>query len=392
MKKYALYIVLFVLVIAGIIASQKSTPKPVDYKQTFSRNDKIPYGTKIFYDLVTARYRDGEIKIIDDPLYKYFNSHAVNEGNMFFIDKDFLPDKIESDLVLKFAEMGNNVFISAEEISIYFEDTLKIHVTTDIMPTLGGDMSFNLSNPNLRAREPYSFKINKVGSYFAKLDSTNISVLGTAANGNADFIRVAWGSGHIYISAIPVCFANIGMLYGRNAEYADKCLSYMPKAKNIYWNGNEEKNGGASASLLSFILSQPPLTYAYYLLIVSLIIYVFFEGKRRQRIIPIILPLKNSTLEFAETIGRLYFQSANHKDLSEKKTAYFYDFLRNKLYIKSIEPGEKLYQRLSSQSGISETEIKDLFRMIDAMKSKTVFHENDLTKLNAAIDKFYKHF
>jgi len=54
---------------------------------------------------------------------------------------------------------------------------------------------------------------------------------------------------------------------------------------------------------LKYILSQESLKWAYYILIVSIIVYIIFQGKRKQRVIPLIPPLKNTTLEFVRIIA-----------------------------------------------------------------------------------------
>ena len=53
--------------------------------------------------------------------------------------------------------------------------------------------------------------------------------------------------------------------------------------------------------------------------LLSIILFIFFNAKRRQRIIPIIEPLVNSTVDFTKTIGNLYFQQNNNADLINKK-------------------------------------------------------------------------
>lgn len=50
----------------------------------------------------------------------------------------------------------------------------------------------------------------------------------------------------------------------------------------------------------------------------ALTFYTVFESKRRQKFIPIIPPLHNSSLDFTETVGLLYFNKSDHSNLAEK--------------------------------------------------------------------------
>jgi hypothetical protein len=55
-----------------------------------------------------------------------------------------------------------------------------------------------------------------------------------------------------------------------------------------------------SMSPMRFILNNPPLRYAWYLLLLGLLIFVLFNAKRKQRIVPVIEPLKNTSLDLSE--------------------------------------------------------------------------------------------
>jgi hypothetical protein len=75
----------------------------------------------------------------------------------------------------------------------------------------------------------------------------------------------------------------------------------------------------AAQTPLRYILSVPAYRWAYYVAIFSILIYVVVYARRQQRIIPIIEPFKNLSLEFARTVGTLYYQQKDHRDLAEKK-------------------------------------------------------------------------
>ena len=90
------------------------------------------------------------------------------------------------------------------------------------------------------------------------------------------------------------------------------------------------------------ILQSQALKWAFYMTLISLILFVIFRGKRTQRIIPVIDPLKNATLDFTKTIGDLYYQpvSYTHLDVYKRQlqhnkhyfTNYSFIFIGNGLY------------------------------------------------------------
>ena len=73
-------------------------------------------------------------------------------------------------------------------------------------------------------------------------------------------------------------------------------------------------------------------------------------------------PPENTSLEFVETIGRLYFQQKNHSDLAKKKIIFFKEFLRTSFYIGTSQLNQESAKKVSMRSGIPEDKIKSLPR------------------------------
>ena len=63
-------------------------------------------------------------------------------------------------------------------------------------------------------------------------------------------------------------------------------------------------------------MKHPPLQYAFWLSLLLLLLYILFAGKRMQRIIPLVKPNENTTVTFTETIGRLYLQKKDNKNIA----------------------------------------------------------------------------
>jgi hypothetical protein len=112
--------------------------------------------------------------------------------------------------------------------------------------------------------------------------------------------------------------------------------------------------------------------------------------KRRQRIIPIIEPLRNTTLDFVDTIGTLYYQQGSHKEIAEKHISYFLSFLRSSFRMITTVYDDVFITRLSERSGIEKDKIKNLFNYISYIKAKQSIHEQELLQLNRMIEDFYK--
>ena len=96
-------------------------------------------------------------------------------------------------------------------------------------------------------------------------------------------------------------------------------------------------------------------------------------------------------MEFVDTVGRLYYQNSNHKNMADKKITYFLDFIRSHFYIKKTHFTDELNEIVSEKSGIELQEIQILFQNIQKMQRQTKITEKELSRLNHLIDQFYNN-
>ena len=141
-------------------------------------------------------------------------------------------------------------------------------------------------------------------------------------------------------------------------------------------------------SPMRFVLNQEPLTWAYYVLICGLLIFVLFKGKREQRIVEVIEPLENTSVEFTKTIADLYFQHKDYSDIIAKKIKYFSETLRAKYFLNTNDITEDLIKKLALKSGNTLEDTQKLMHLVKNLKAKTVHSEADLLALNKQIEEF----
>jgi hypothetical protein len=159
-------------------------------------------------------------------------------------------------------------------------------------------------------------------------------------------------------------------------------------AGNVIWDEYYKVGKGERESPLRFILSRTALAWAYGITIVSLLCYVLFEAKRRQRIIPVVSPPQNATLEFVDTIGRLYYQHGDHKNLAQKKITYFMESIRTRFYLKTGILDEEFVDRLSEKSNVEREQVKMLISLIRKISESDSVSEDMLIRLSDMIERF----
>lgn len=138
---------------------------------------------------------------------------------------------------------------------------------------------------------------------------------------------------------------------------------------------------------LRFILTNESLSWAYYIAILTLVLFIFFEAKRKQRVIPIITPLTNTTLEFVGTVANLYFYKKDHKSIALKRINFFQERLRTKYRLQFREDDSSFIERVAHKTSHTQEEIKSAFDLIKKTKQSSEISEEQLKDLSKTIDE-----
>ena len=117
--------------------------------------------------------------------------------------------------------------------------------------------------------------------------------------------------------------------------------------------------------------------------------YILFGGKRRQRIVTTIPPNLNTTVAFTETIGNLYLQKKDNRNIADKMILYFYEYLRKQYYLNTNQINADFLLVLSRKSNITIDAVKSLFTLIEEVQQQAQISDEQLLLLNDKIDNFY---
>jgi hypothetical protein len=214
-------------------------------------------------------------------------------------------------------------------------------------------------------------------------------VLGFARS-RANFVRYAYGNGHISLHGAPLALSNYFLLQPGNVDYLTAVWQTLPAGiTRVYWNSYYKRN--AEVSSMDILWRYPATRLALLIAILVLVTYVLFEAKRRQRIIPVIPPLRNDSVSFAETVGRLYYNKGNHLNLAEKMVQQFLEWVRTHHYLNTNQLNEQFLQQLSARTGQPEAMVRPLMEMIHEIKLGTAKPDDAyLYQLYSSIQQFYK--
>ena len=380
------FIIPVIIVFVVLVIIKMFTPEPTDWSPSFSKNDKIPFGSYILYNQLSDLFPNKKIESTNLPFYNITNERKIENKNIIVICNQFDPDELDAKILKKLLENGNDIFVAANSIGKFIADSINLSTSYSFFG--GFDSAYvNFSNPILIRDDDYRFTKGNYNHYFASFDTSKVVVLGTNDIGFANFLKVKVGKGNLYIHSVPNIFTNYNLLKVER-DYIFKCLSYL-NIRDVIWDEYYKEVNKYQSTPIRYILSQPSLKWAYFTLIISLIFFVIFRGRRDQRIIPIIKPLSNTTLEFVETVGNLYFRQSNHKNIADKKITYFLDFIRIKYSLKTLQLNDELTKQLSEKSAIELTELRKLFKIINLVSVSNSIKKETLLELNNQIENFY---
>ncbi|QOI96434.1 MAG: hypothetical protein HRU69_02580 [Flammeovirgaceae bacterium] len=393
MRKDWKYIAYLLAAVAVYLIVKMVSPREIDWTITFYHKDKNPHGTYALNELMPNLFQGKKIYLSNLTVYEWYDS--VNTPvNFISFSTTFKPGKEDVESLLRNIHEGGTAFIAAQYFDGTFADTLNLGTSDYFFDSSFSDM-FNrndssyleFTNPDLPALEKNVFPRKNIHNYFSSFDSTRTQVIAVNDLDLPVTLKITWGKGSLYVNSTPLVFTNVYLLQGSNYQFIERSLSHLPVA-DTYWTEFYHLGRMEAATPLRFILSNEPLAWAYYVSIAALLLFILFEIKRTQRVIPVIKPLGNSTLEFVRTIGNLYYQSADHKNIAEKRIAFFIDQLRNKHNIKMHHLSDDLVHTISSKTGNSLEEVNILAKQIQIIQNKPAITADELTALSKKLDSF----
>lgn len=414
MKKYIPYFLvgLIVLTLLLLLFTDKRNKKGLDERISFRTRDKIPYGSFVAYESMKSIFPRASVYTERREPGNWDSISPFGKDQVLIIlTPDFNADKYEMTSLINFIKNGNDVFISAISLSDEATRALNCDVNS-IEPLISyfsnmealDTLTVNLRLPYSLRQLTYSYPGKQLDSYFSKLDAKTSVSIGTDKKNRPNFIQLKAGKGNLFVHLAPMAFTNYFLLHKQNIEYLEKTFTLLsPAAKKVVWDEYylnkksdrrkaNSKNKGWLTTLLNIpnANNQRPILFAFWLLVLLLLIYVLLEMRRKQRYIPVVKKLRNDSLDFVKTIGRLYHDKGDHRNLCGKMAAYFLEHVRTRYKLPTNELNEEFIKNLQIKSGISEEEIRPIIGFIGYLEQQVTITAGELFVFHKQLESFYK--
>ncbi|GAB5518335.1 MAG: hypothetical protein RhofKO_05860 [Rhodothermales bacterium] len=379
--------------LAVVVIIELIKPQPVDWRESYAANDARPLGGDVLRTVLPSLFPGHPVVDVEAAPYQHLVDTTLHSSNYVFVTDAFAPDEAETVRLLNYVGRGNHVYIAAGELSGLFADTLAFEndrfvFSSLALPGMPSDtVSITYRLPG-RAARTFTYTEGTYRGYGLSYDSTRTTVLGVDADGDPFFMHMAWGEGAIWVHLQPETLGNVNLLEGDRLEALSYAFSPLPN-QPTFWDEHHKPMRAQVNTPLRFVLRHDALRPAYWTIILAVLVVLVVGSKRRTRPVPVVIPPPNDSLDFVQTVGRLYHETGQHQAVLRKRVAYLHSVIRERYRLRVPDaPDVGWLERLAARSGQSVADVTELFQQIRQGTGSTRLSEEQLKTLSASIDHF----
>lgn len=385
-RSFVIGIVAFLVLV--FITQVRMSPRFV-WNPTFMHDDKQPLGCCVMDSLLTASLPNG-YTVTDKTLYQLLQEKHSAPRTFMLISPEYEPKKQEVNDMMSLLRRGDNVVLVTKRMYSHYSDS----ILGFCVPT------FYYSRPDFKQefsrRKKYTLRWSGDRQHYHKRDfildspmagggievmsrSLKADTLAASIYDKEDVatndeveadtviypcvVAINYGKGKLICCTNPLIFTNYGILDSQCRDIIFRVLSQAGNRPIVRTEASSVSPtaGITQTSPLTFFLSHPPLRWAIYAAIIGVLLYFVFTARRRQRVIPVVTPPENRSLEFVHLIGSLYHQRHDNTGLVRKKFLYFSETLRREIMadIGNKEDDEYNAAMISAHTGIGAKTVRD---------------------------------
>ncbi|MGF1564448.1 MAG: DUF4350 domain-containing protein [Flavobacteriales bacterium] len=429
------------IVIAGLVLAVAAvavfllSEKRYNWNENYKESAIYPYGSSLLKGMLKHRAGKPEnfIEVNNEDDLVVYLPDSGEKATYVYIGREYYATQADVNVLFSFVEKGNTAFIAShtfnyrlldacfldidgtrfietdDDDDIYYWDAPADVVLSKVNDStarlhLYDDVSTRLSITYLKSQKP----ANKVWHYFNEDLELNrgadLDIFGELEDHGPNFIGFRYGEGYFYLHCNPLAFSNLVLATDSGFAYAASAFDGGLEEKIVWDSFNrdfrfEENSYTPPRSqhedgFLKFILSERSLRNAWFVLLTMAIAYLIFGARRVQKPIPVIHPHRNTSIDFAETMGAMYRMEGEHAKLSDLKMRLFKAHIRDRYSMRTKDLHTDLngfIARLSERSHVDQQTIRDIFEIYQIIEGRNDPEGHKLIRLHNAIEKFHLH-
>ncbi|MEM6645869.1 MAG: hypothetical protein AAF730_06425 [Bacteroidota bacterium] len=379
--------------LALVVLFDLTKPQPIDWSESYAAADARPLGGQVLRTVLPSLFPAAAVIDVDEPPYLHLEDTTLRQTNYVFVTDAFAPDPAETARLLDYAARGNQLYIAAGTVEGPLADTLdflggRFAFGALVLPGIPGDTAaVTYQLPGMDERT-FLYTEGTYWGYSEAYDSTRTTSLGVDRDGDAFFLRTAWGEGAIWLHLLPETFGNVNLLEADRLEAMSYAFSPLPD-QPTFWDQHYKPTRARVSTPLRFVLRHEALRPAYWTIMAGVLLVLVVGSKRRTRPVPVVAPPPNDSLDFVQTVGRLYHETGQHHAVLQKRIAYLHAVIRDRYRMRvPASPDAAWLERLAARSGQSVEVVTGLFQLLTKRAGQARLTEDELKEASRAVDAF----
>ena len=404
MKNKVIYIVCLLVLFLLLLWNNKNTPVQYVWKPTYNINDKQPFGTFAFDELLKTSWEKGYTHTYQS-ISDLSESKLLDESNLLIITEAFFPSNNDLDELLNFVERGGSALIISQSFTQELTSQLHCYVSYDVVTDLAENLSLEEKMNTLRFcrpdnhaqsyRIPASISSKYFSTYKTKEDKHSVYIVAECDTGRVVTLRFQMNQGNLLLSCNPQIFTNYGILNDSYNQYIWNTLAYLqdkPLIRTEYYHAGSRTRSEESRSPFRYILSIRPLRWALHITLITICIFMIFTAKRKQKPIPVVKPPVNKMLNFVRSIAALYIRKNNNANVVLKKYTYWADNIKRNHGIDIINEkhDSDFFERFAAKTGQAIDDVRNLFKYLDIIDEDTNVSDSQIIELVNKMKKMFQ--
>jgi hypothetical protein len=395
-------VVASLVVVLGVLELAK--PEPVNWKRTFLSSSTQPFGTWIavrVLDSLTER----PVAMIDSSSDVACRT-VPPRGQWWVVAETFDPATEEIDSLFSFVHRGGHLVLATR----WLTDTLQQQIGIDMQPVF----SWEEAHVNIHDRGDVVHVLPITDDYLSQRfrvrpdtmlsradSSTWHPMITVTTRDDAHDTTAPWmiagtrtlGLGSVTILSSPELISNVAFLKDTSSAVARLVVPLIAHTDGpVVWD--RYHNGSVALPTVGDILARShSAQLAVVLVVVTGLMYVSTNSRRRQRAIPVIERVENTTAEFVRTVADLMQSTHDHAHVVRMRVSHLRKFCATVLHVPIVNIDTTTKSRLVAATGCDDETIERLFELIALYSRDDADPEMssaDMLRYSTILDTFYE--
>ena len=374
MSNRSKFIIAILVMLVVVLIIEYRMPRHFVWQPTYSHADAQPFGCMVFDSVMQASMPNGYSVDRRGLQQMKRDSMFTSPKSILIITSEGMP-YTDCLFVLQLAAEGHTVMVASLEVYAW-GDTLGFDTEwnstfrlNDVAGKKPSKDTLIWTEDGIYARYPLSLQVypQMVERTILPSDSIPSQVLMTYQESQAVAVAYPIDKGELILVSAPLLMTNYMMVSGDGWAMQGRLMDRLKPHPVIRTEAYMSATAQAESTPFYVFLREPPLRWALYLTLLTILLFCIFTARRRQRVIPVVEKPQNHNLEFVRLIGTLYWQDHWNPGLLAKKLSYTTEEIRRQtgidITVSDSSPSGPI-ALLARHTGIDEQELSLILKHI----------------------------